>query len=147
MNCCTFPAIGSEGRSAPLIRPSRVTRAPVRIQRSRKLRTCPDDAFYVGRGSLFANPFLATRFGHVRSVRLHADWLNYRLGQRRLLRMGFCPSEIDALRRLRIRVLRNIHLLIGMDIQCWCGLKSRWCHGDTLMALVLHRARQLGLIQ
>lgn len=111
-------------------------RAPQRLQRSRKkgART-PDGARYVGRPTLFGNPFRADRFGHARSVILHRDWLAGRLSTLRLERLGFCAGEIETLDRRRARVLERISDLAGLDLQCWCPLTSRWCHADTLLQL------------
>lgn len=110
--------------------------SPQRLQRSRRkgART-PDGAIYVGRPTLFGNPFMVARFGHFKAVRLHARWLAGELGALSLERLGFCPAEIDTLVRLRGRVLLALHQLEGRDLVCWCALTAP-CHGDTLLKLI-----------
>lgn len=49
--------------------------------------------------------------------------------------MGFSPAEIDAMERLRARVLTNLHRLSGHDLACWCPKTSDWCHAETLLQL------------
>jgi len=91
--------------------------------------------WYVGRPSLFANPFRPERFGHARSVELHRGWIEGRLSALGLGRLGFCPAEVDALLRLRARVRAALPHLAGLDLICWCPVTSRWCHADTLLRL------------
>lgn len=81
---------------------------------------------------MLANPFNWQRFGFARSYRLHRRWIDGEIGALELGRMGFCPAEIDALFRLRARVLAALPSLAGVDIVCSCAVKCRWCHGDTL---------------
>jgi hypothetical protein len=123
--------IAAAQRSGALARPR-----PCRLQRSRKkgART-PEGARYVGRPTLFGNPFRIDRFGHVRSVKLHEAWLEGRIAALTLERLGFCPAEIDTLARRRERILARLPELTGVDLQCWCPLTSKWCHADTLIAL------------
>lgn len=105
-----------------------------RIQRSRKkgYRT-PAGAIYVGRPTMWGNPFQARQWGHAKSVILHRRWLSGQLGALTLERMGYCPAQIEALARLRERVLTNLHRLAGADLACWCPLNSKWCHAETLL--------------
>lgn len=109
---------------------------PRRLQRSRKrgART-PEGARYVGRPTLFGNPFKIDRFGHARAVGLHRCWLQFRLGALTLERLGFSGAEIDALDRLRGRVIDRLPDIAGTDLVCWCPLSSKWCHADTLLAM------------
>lgn len=115
-----------------------VTAAPRRFARSRRKdapRGYQLGRVYIGRPSLWANPFLSDRFGHARSVDLHRTWLAGRLPPRRLAVLGFNLCEIDALFRLRRRVLINLPRLAGLNLECWCAPGARFCHGDTLLAL------------
>lgn len=107
---------------------------PRRLQRSRKkgYRT-PDGARYCGRPTLFGNPFRWDRFGYARSYRLHRRWLGGTLGDLELEALGFCPREIEALHRLRVRALTRLSELAGLDLVCWCQLTSPWCHVETLL--------------
>ena len=105
-----------------------------RICRSRKKGArLPEGAIYIGRPTIWGNPFMG-RWGHARSVILHREWLRGRIGALTLEQnMHFCPAEIDALDRLRGRVLTSLHRLAGHDLACWCPLSSEWCHGETLL--------------
>ncbi|HKT85596.1 MAG TPA: DUF4326 domain-containing protein [Novosphingobium sp.] len=112
-----------------------------RLQRSRrKGAVLPTNAVYVGRPTLWGNPFQARRWGHAKSVILHDRWLQGRLGALSLERMGFCPAEIEALYRLRERVLTNLHRLAGHDLACWCPVTSKWCHAEKLLDLAARYA-------
>lgn len=95
----------------------------------------PEGAIYVGRPTLWGNPFQDRTGGHARSVIIHAKWLEGRVGAMMLENMGFTPAEIEALERLRIRVLTQLHRLAGKDLACWCPQTSDWCHADTLLRL------------
>lgn len=125
------PHLGSRG-----LAPSINTLA-VRTQRPRKQGyRSPPGTRYAGRPTILANPFDGARFGHAKSVLLYRRWLAGELGAHSLERIGFCPAEIDALTRLRGRVLGLIPHLRGMKIECWCPMTSRWCHVDLLVTLI-----------
>lgn len=107
-----------------------------RIQRSRrKGAPLPAGAIYVGRPTHWGNPFQGRGVSHARSVILHGEWLKGQVGALTLERLKFSPGEIDALDRLRIRVLTQLHTLAGHDLACWCPLSSEWCHAETLLQL------------
>ena len=89
---------------------------------------------------MYGNPFMIDRWGHARSVILHKEWLAGRIGALTLETMGFSPAEIDALERLRCRVLTRAHELAGKRLACWCPLTSDWCHAETLIALAADHA-------
>lgn len=84
---------------------------------------------------MWGNPFMARRWGHAKSVILHKKWLEGDLGALTLENMGFNPAEIEALWRLRLRVLASIASLSGHDLACWCPLTSDWCHAQTLLEI------------
>lgn len=88
---------------------------------------------WAGRGSFLANPFSWRRFGFPRSWRLHKRWIDRKISIAELQRLGFCPREVDALLRLRERVLRALPTIAGVDLVCSCAISSRWCHVDTVM--------------
>ena len=113
---------------------------PTRLMRSRKngART-PEGAIYVGRPTKWGNPFMIDRFGHQSAVGLHRRWLTVGISALRLEAMDFCASEIDALDRLRARVLADLHELNGHCLTCWCPLTSP-CHADLLLALAPQHA-------
>ena len=109
---------------------------PQRVQRSRrKGAMLPPDTVYVGRPTKWGNPFMAKRWGHAKSVILHKAWLSGQIGALTLERMGFHPAEIDALERLRCRVLTDLHQLAGKHLACWCPVSSEWCHANTLLVM------------
>lgn len=120
-------------RPAPQIVPL-PDRLPRRLQRSRKRGArMPPGSIWVGRPTINANPFRFERFGHARSVLMYGNWLEGRLSDLELEHRGFCPAEIDALHRMRERVLRRLPRLHRKDLVCWCPLTSRWCHADILI--------------
>jgi hypothetical protein len=84
---------------------------------------------------MWTNPFRSARFGHARAVKLHNAWLSGELTPRRLRALGFGHHEIAALYRLRHKVLTRIDRLSGRDLQCWCPVRSRFCHADLLIRL------------
>ena len=117
-----------------------------RIQRSRRKGSrAPEGSVYVGRPTLWGNPFTTTRWGHARCVILHKEWLAGHMGALTLEDMGFCPAEIEALERKRNAILIRLHELAGKDLACWCPLTSAWCHADTYLALAGHYAELEGL--
>lgn len=107
-----------------------------RVQRPRRKGiTLPPVTIYVGRPTKWGNPFQDRGVGHARSVILHKSWLAGDIGALTLEHMGFHPAEIDALDRLRCRVLTDLHQLAGHNLACWCPVNSDWCHADTLLQL------------
>jgi hypothetical protein len=107
-----------------------------RLQRSRRKGSAtPIGAIYVGRPTIWGNPFTIDRWGHARCVVLHRRWLTGAIAALTLEGMGFCPAEIDALDRKRIAILTRLHTLAGRDLVCWCPLSSPWCHAETYLDL------------
>lgn len=107
-----------------------------RIQRSRRRGApLPEGAVYVGRPTLWGNPFQDRQWKHAKSVKLHRSWLKGEIAALSLEKLGFCPMEVDALLRLRARVLVRLHELSGRDLACWCPIASAWCHADILLDL------------
>ncbi len=72
----------------------------------------PEGAIYVGRPSLFGNPFMVAG--------LYAVWLSGGYGR------------VDPERRERI--IQGLDDLRGHDLVCWCPL-DKDCHADTLLKL------------
>ena len=81
---------------------------PVRIQRKRtKGWKMPPNTVYVGRGSRYGNPFLASRIGHEEAVHRY--------------RQEVAPYlDVGPLRRA--------------NLACWCPLDQP-CHADVLLEL------------
>ena len=94
-----------------------------------------ENVVYVGRPTMWGNPFAYRQWGHAKATILHQRWLAGDLGALTLERMSFSPAEIDALGRLRERVLLNLHTLASRDLACWCPINSAWCHAQTLIDL------------
>jgi hypothetical protein len=111
---------------------------PRRIQRTRrKYAMTPPGAIYVGRPTLWSNPFSGRpRIGHARSVILYRAWITGQLTPRILAAAGFGEAEQIGLQRWRNRLLPSLGHLAGRDLQCWCPVSSAWCHAETLLSLV-----------
>ncbi|MBY0301277.1 DUF4326 domain-containing protein [Sphingomonas ginsenosidimutans] len=108
---------------------------PQRIHRTRRRANfTPPGAVYVGRPTIFSNPFDGRpRIGHKRSVILHAAWLDGQLNAHVLVCAGLSEAEIRALHRRRDRVLDLLPGIRGRNLQCWCPPTSAWCHADALL--------------
>lgn len=99
---------------------------PIRIQRKRtKGWSMPPNTVYVGRGSIFGNPF---------KVGLHGDakecvdkYINYMLPY---------SHEKGTLYEFYISVcnLELIQTLKGKNLACWCK-ENEICHGDWLIEI------------
>lgn len=114
---------------------------PRRLHRTRrKNRTTPPGAVYVGRPTLWANPFSdRNRIGHKRSVILYAAWLRGECSPGVLRAAGFSRAEAATLERRRRLVLQRLPRLTGRNLQCWCPTTSDWCHADVLIKLANRR--------
>lgn len=114
-----------------------MTEPAKRLQRSRRKGIpIPEGSVYVGRPTMWCNPFQERVGGHARSVILHRQWLDGHVGPVLLEKTKrFSFGEIEAIERLRCRVLTNLHRLAGKDLVCWCPLTSDWCHANTLLHL------------
>lgn len=73
--------------------------------------TAPTGAVYIGRPSVWGNPFSVAEFGREEAIRKHADLV------------------------LHNRVLMDLvkEKLAGKDLVCYCAPKA--CHGDVLLAV------------
>ena len=118
-------------------------RAPRRIPRTRKrFFLCPPGAVYVGRPTWWSNPFQREGIAHARSVILYRAWLQGELTAPIMMRLRFSTAEIEGLIRWRRRLVGDLPLLAGRDLQCWCPLTSPWCHADVLLAVANDNAIQ-----
>ena len=94
---------------------------PKRIQRKRtKGWRMPEGAVYVGRPTLFGNPFP--------TVGIYTDWLR---GVFIWGRDGYTARELIDKRQW---VRANIDTLRGKDLACWCK-EGQPCHADVLLKL------------
>lgn len=98
--------------------------SPQRIQRKRtKGWKMPEGAVYVGRPTIFGNPFAVGIDipGAFDAVRQFRKWLN-----------GDTGTGGGGLRR--IALLGKLDTLRGKDLACWCPPGS-YCHADVLLEI------------
>jgi hypothetical protein len=96
---------------------------PNRIQRKRtKGWRMPEGAVYVGRPTIFGNPFTVAEYGDG-ALRLHRLWLTDET-------MPLSPELAER----RAEVLRRLPELKGKDLACFCREGSP-CHADVLIEL------------
>lgn len=103
---------------------------PRRIQRQRTRNwKMPINTVYVGRPSMWGNPFIVGRHG----TRDHCVEL-YRKLAAGFLCLSVDRECIEAQRRAR-KVMEVAHLeLRGLDLACWCP-SNQPCHADVLLEL------------
>lgn len=117
---------------------------PKRIQRRRTRGwTMPPGALYVGRPTIWGNPFLCVQ-------KAHGDELALKLYEN--LFSGWNPSIVKSLSDEEVAEIYELHHawlkrigihpleaaisdLRGRDLACWCPLDAL-CHGDILLQLV-----------
>lgn len=130
------PPIKRRCAADPMMTPGSPSR-PRRLHRTRrKFNRTPAGAIYVGRPTIWGNPFAGrAKVGHKRSVILFAAWLRGDCSPRVLRAAGFSRAEIRALDRRRAILLDRLPRLAGKDLQCWCPPTSEWCHADVLIDL------------
>jgi hypothetical protein len=123
--------------AADAMRAPRLSSRPRRLHRTRrKNNRTPAGAVYVGRPTIWCNPFAGrAKVGHKRSVILYGAWLRGECTPRVLTAAGFSRAEIEELDRWRRRALARLTSLAGKDLQCWCPTTSEWCHADVLIDL------------
>lgn len=107
---------------------------PQRIQRSRaKSWRMPSGAIYVGRPTIWGNPFLpedAYAAGYRGSLHHVKGWCAIRY------RDWLAGNEdfVEALEERRQEILRRLPELRGHDLACWCSGYTP-CHADALLEL------------
>lgn len=91
-----------------------------RIQRKRtKGWKMPENAVYVGRPTIFGNPFPVVNNDNYRARTLFSNWLHGQPG-----------TGGGGLRR--ISLLHRLPEIQGKDLACWCPL-DKPCHADVLL--------------
>jgi hypothetical protein len=86
-----------------------------RVLHARLRQSLPPGAIYVGRPSVFGNPFVIGRDGDRATViARYEEWIR-------------APEQAQLLERAR----RELH---GRDLVCWCAPQA--CHADVLLQLV-----------
>jgi hypothetical protein len=124
--------------------------SPVRIQRQRsKDWRMPDGAIYVGRPTLWGNPWTVAEMGVVFGLPVaERRAAAVRMYRRELLHFGMLsdydyhvsPERWDAAdRAIRVSGARSMaeyvpFALRGHDLACWCPLDVP-CHADVLLEL------------
>lgn len=106
-----------------------------RIQRSRARGwKMPDGALYVGRGSMWGNPFAAP--DPALAARMFRCWLTGSVRSPALLDCRkVLPGPLDERRR---GILAEIGMLRGRTLACWCR-PGQPCHADVLTELADHQ--------
>jgi len=122
---------------------------PQRIQRRMvKGWRAPEGAVYVGRGSIWGNPF---RVGGKVWARIGpgGSWAEAQIADNQQAanlyrsaleqaRRGILPAGADRTLWDRLRGPENVRYLLGelqgRDLMCWCPL-DRPCHADVLLEL------------
>lgn len=89
----------------------------------------PEGAVYVGRGSMWGNPY---RVGASRGDRLPP--LTAEQAVRRFERWLTTPVASPEHGVDRAVILNNLHQLGGKDLACWCRVGDP-CHADVLLRL------------
>lgn len=86
-------------------------REPKVIRRQRGV-ALPEGSVYVGRPTVYGNPFVIGKDGsRARVVQLYREWMTYQPG-------------------LRERARRELR---GKDLVCWCAPEA--CHADVLLEI------------
>ena len=115
---------------------------PQRIQRRRiKGWRMPEGAVYVGRPTVWGNPYVIVRSGKT-AWDVCGPYSTYSTLATFISRTGV-EARTDAVRRLRRLVAESRHPwgtdrvraeLAGRDLACWCPLDQP-CHADVLLEL------------
>ena len=97
---------------------------PERIQRKRTKGWCsPDNTVYVGRPTMWGNPFDAKKVGYHNAVAMYRNWVH-----------GWADAEYPDLIDQRKRILANLKQLKGKNLSCWCS-EGKPCHADVLLEM------------
>ena len=96
---------------------------PKRIQRKRtKGWKMPKNTIYVGRPTIYANPFKITEDRDANDVVIAFNtWLT----------VDGCHANMES---KKLAILNNLYRLKGKNLACWCPLNKR-CHADILLEL------------
>lgn len=111
---------------------------PRRIQRKRtKGWLMPNNAVYVGRPSIFGNPFPVGTYGHQKATEYYRRWVTGKMSSEEESGLSRCDSGAPygvSLFQTRVELLRDLPTLRGRPLACWCP-RGRTCHADVLIEL------------
>jgi hypothetical protein len=113
---------------------------PVRIQRSRaKGWRMPEGATYVGRPTVFGNPFPVDVYGQDGAVDRFRRWLVTGMSTYEMSTCSRCDpwsgrSDPPSLVIVRRWLLDELPKLRGRDLACWCA-PAHPCHADVLLEI------------
>lgn len=111
---------------------------PKRIQRRRtKGWQMPDGAVYVGRGTAWGNPArIGAWFGEGDPFGARGAFaMKWWVGTSGQIFVRDHAAAVDCFRRIcDLSPPRDLHLLRGKDLACWCALDQP-CHADVLLEL------------
>ena len=91
----------------------------------------PPGTFYVGRPSIYGNPFPVYNDDPALSVRMFREWWEGR-GDPKSRFFGMFPERMD---RLIKAIFEPPYPVRGKDVCCWCRV-DRPCHGDVVLELL-----------
>ena len=101
---------------------------PKRIKRARTKGFCfPDDTVYVGRSTMFGNPFSAAEVGYEKAVKLFVAWI-----------AGDLDTKYPDLVPRREKLVQRLPSLQGKNLACWCDL-NKPCHVDILLVMLMEK--------
>lgn len=113
---------------------------PKRIQRQRsKGWKMPERTIYVGRPTIYGNPFPVDIYGQERAVDLYKRWLASKMSSHELTTLSF--FEERSAETTRRTALSGLPALRGKDLACWCAILDAKtgirvpCHADVLLEL------------
>lgn len=106
-------------RHEVITRPKRIQRTALRNWR------LPANSVYVGRPSIFGNPFSASGHGYETALHLYRRWIIE----------GGCVHGYPYFTDFYDRLVVALPEIRGKDLACWCTLDQE-CHADVLLALV-----------
>lgn len=71
---------------------------------------------YIGRGTIWGNPYSVEEFGRVKCIQLYREYIQHAIDTQ--------PENI----------LPELQKLKGKVLGCWC--KPKMCHGDVLIEFI-----------
>jgi len=113
------------------------------MHRRRHRQRCKSEGpVFVGRPSLWANPFAGRPgIGQARGTILYQAWLRGDCTPRVLRAARFSEAEMFALERWRDRLLTQLPKLRGRQLRCDCPDGPTWCHAGVLSRIASEAVR------